>query len=226
MRLKRVYSCFLFVLVAFIILAHSVKVEAASSGLRRVEVKDILVDQRNDQPVLLLQEKKGGKLLPIWIGPAEARAIYMELEEATPHRPMTHDLMRNLLRTLEAEVLRVVITELKGGTYFAFIDMKMGDKRFFGRQPPLGRRRAGVADEISDIREARRDGTRLPCEARIYAPRKAGACSPETHAFAGALFRRGRGERAFGVRCERRRSGGARGHSSGRRHIYGGWKED
>ena len=130
MRLNMVYSGFLIVLVAFIAHTHFVNVEAAVSGLRRVEVKDILVDQRNDQPVLLLQEKNGGKLLPIWIGPAEARAIFMELEEATPHRPMTHDLMRNLLRTLQAEVLRVVITEVKGGTYFAYIDMKKGVKRF------------------------------------------------------------------------------------------------
>ena len=130
MRLKMVSSGFLVVLVVFIAHAHPVKAEAALSGLRRVEVKDILVDQRSDQPVLLLQERKGGKLLPIWIGPAEARAIYMELEEAKPHRPMTHDLMRNLLRTLQAEVLRVVITEIKGGTYFAFIDMKAGGRRF------------------------------------------------------------------------------------------------
>ncbi len=127
MRLKMVFSSFL---VVFIAHAYSVKAESAFSGLRRVEVKDILVDQRNDQPVLLLQEKKGGKLLPIWIGPAEARAIYMELEGAKPHRPMTHDLMRSLLNTLKAEVLRVVITEIKGGTYFAFIDMKAGGRRF------------------------------------------------------------------------------------------------
>ncbi|MCE2452823.1 MAG: bifunctional nuclease family protein [Nitrospinae bacterium] len=122
MRLKMVSSGFLVVLIVCIAHAHSVKAGAALSGLRRVEVKDILVDQSNDQPVLLLQEKKGGKLLPIWIGPAEARAIYMELEEAKPHRPMTHDLMRNLLKTLQAEVLRVVITEIK--------DMKAGGRRF------------------------------------------------------------------------------------------------
>ena len=130
MRLKKVSSGALFVLVAFIAHANALSADAAALGLRRVEVKDILVDQRNDQPVLLLQEKKGGKLLPIWIGPAEARAIFMELEKAVPHRPMTHDLMRNLLKTLRAEVLRVVITEVKGGTYFAFIDMRAGGRRF------------------------------------------------------------------------------------------------
>ena len=130
MRFKRVVSGFLFVVFAFIAHAYSPKADAAPTGLRRVEVKEILVDQRNEQPVLLLQEKKGGKLLPIWIGPAEARAIYMEIEKAKPHRPMTHDLMRNLLQTLQVEVFRVVITEVKGGTYFAFIDMKAGGQRF------------------------------------------------------------------------------------------------
>jgi len=130
MRLKKVFSGFLFALVAFIAHAHVLSAGAAPSGLRRVEVKDILLDQRNDEPVLLLQEKIGGKLLPIWIGPAEARAILMELEEGAHHRPMTHDLMRNMLKTLEAEVLRVVITEVKDGTYFALIDMKAGSRRF------------------------------------------------------------------------------------------------
>ena len=130
MRLKMVFSGALFVLVAFIAHANVLSAEAAAPGLRRVEVKDILVDQRNDQPVLLLQEKIGGKLLPIWIGPAEARAILMELEKAVDHRPMTHDLMRNMLKTLQAEVLRVVITEIKDGTYFALIDLEDGGRRF------------------------------------------------------------------------------------------------
>ena len=130
MRLKRVFAGFLFVILAFIAQAYSANAESNISGLRRVEVREVLLDRRNDQPVLLLREKNGGRLLPIWIGPAEAGAIYMALEEATPHRPMTHDLIRNLLRGLEAKVLRVVITEVKGGTYYARIDMEMGGKRF------------------------------------------------------------------------------------------------
>ena len=134
MQLKRLEksSCCLLLLVAVVFgaHAHSVNAHAALSGLRRVQVKDILVDRRSDETIVLLEEKREGKLLPIWIGPAEARAILMELEKAVPHRPMTHDLMRNILKTLKAEVLRVVITEVKGGTYFAFIDMKAGSRRF------------------------------------------------------------------------------------------------
>lgn len=128
-RLERSYGC---LLVAVFLGAQMClpTALAAPGGLRRVEVKDILVDQQNDNPVLLLQEKKGGKLLPIWIGPAEARAILMELEETASHRPMTHDLMRNILKTLQAEVLRVVITEVKGGTFFALIDLEEEGRHF------------------------------------------------------------------------------------------------
>lgn len=98
---------------------------AAPPDLRLVRVKSVVADQRSGQPVVLLEEKKGGALLPIWIGPAEARAILMALEkDAPPPRPMTHDLMRSIIRGLEAKVLRAVITELREGTYFAFIEME------------------------------------------------------------------------------------------------------
>lgn len=102
----------------------------ASSGLRLVQVMDVMADRRNGQPIVLLEEKKGGVLLPIWIGPAEAQAILMALRGVAPPRPMTHDLMRNLLRILRARILRVVITELREGTYFAFIEVEAGGKRF------------------------------------------------------------------------------------------------
>ncbi len=89
-----------------------------------------MADRRNGQPVVLLEEKKGGVLLPIWIGPTEAQAILMALHGVAPPRPMTHDLMRNLIRILRARILRVVITELREGTYFAFIDIEARGKRF------------------------------------------------------------------------------------------------
>ncbi len=124
-------SCGCFFVAAFlgVQMCFSV-VYAAPAELRRVEVEDILVERQNDNPVLLLEEKKSGKLLPIWIGPAEARAILLELEEAESHRPMAHDLMRNMLKTLGVNVLRVVITDVRNGTYFALIDLEEGDRRF------------------------------------------------------------------------------------------------
>lgn len=103
---------------------------AASPELRLVRVKNVVSDQRSGQPVVLLEEKKGGALLPIWIGPAEARAILMALEKDAPPRPMTHDLMRSVIRGLEAKVLRAVITELREGTYFAFIELEGAGGKF------------------------------------------------------------------------------------------------
>ena len=130
MRRNWLSSCFLLAAVVCNTFAYSMNAQAAPSGLRRVEVKDIMVDQRNGRHIVLLEEKKGGALLPIWIGPAEARAIFTELEKIPPLRPMTHDLMRNILRSLKAKILRVVITEPKDGTYFAFIEMRTGGRNF------------------------------------------------------------------------------------------------
>ena len=105
---------------------------AAEEGalLREVQVRGVVVDSRNQQPVVLLEDKKGGMVLPIWVGPAEAQAIVMELNKATPPRPMSHDLMRNLVAGLRGEVVRVVITELKSGTFFASIDLKGPERSF------------------------------------------------------------------------------------------------
>ena len=102
---------------------------AASPDLRLVGVKGVVADQSSGQPVVLLEEKASGVLLPIWIGPAEAQAILMALGKAAPPRPMTHDLMRSIIGGLKARVLRVVITELRGGTYFAFIEMRAAGGR-------------------------------------------------------------------------------------------------
>lgn len=98
--------------------------------LREVQVRGVMVDPRNQQPVVLLEDKKAGVVLPVWVGPSEAQAILMELNKVSPPRPMTHDLMRNLVGGLKGEVLRVVITELKGGTYFALIDVKGPGRSF------------------------------------------------------------------------------------------------
>lgn len=102
----------------------------AKAPLREVQVRGVMMDPRSQQPVILLEDKKAGVVLPIWVGPAEAQAILMELNKVSPPRPMTHDLMRNLIGVLKGEVLRVVITELKEGTYFALIDMKGPGRSF------------------------------------------------------------------------------------------------
>ncbi len=101
-----------------------------AGGLRGVRVKSVIMDSRTNQPVVLLEDKKGGGLLPIWIGPAEAQAILLQLKGITPPRPMTHDLLKNVIGGLKAKVVRVVITELKGGTFYARIQMKSPGRSF------------------------------------------------------------------------------------------------
>ena len=98
--------------------------------MRRVFVKTVLINSRNRQPIVVLEDKERGKVLPIWIGPAEAQAIMMQLRGITPPRPMTHDLLGNVIGGLKAKVVRVIITELKGGTFYAHIMMEASDRRF------------------------------------------------------------------------------------------------
>ncbi|MFQ6110527.1 MAG: bifunctional nuclease domain-containing protein [Nitrospinota bacterium] len=93
--------------------------------LLELEVKRLVLDSRTEQPVVFLEEKKGKQVLPIWIGFFEARAIAMELQHVTTPRPMTHDLMKNLLGALKVKVKRVLISGIKGNTYFARIALEV-----------------------------------------------------------------------------------------------------
>ncbi|HVA41996.1 MAG TPA: bifunctional nuclease family protein [Acidimicrobiales bacterium] len=84
-----------------------------------VQLSAVQVDLQTKNPVVLLQEREGARTLPIFIGPAEARAIALVLEGHVPERPLTHDLIRDLLGSLSARLERLVITELRDKTYLA-----------------------------------------------------------------------------------------------------------
>src|SRR6476620_6166445 len=73
------------------------------------------------QPIVLLKTADGNRYLPIWIGDPEAAAILMKLQGAEAPRPLTHDLLVNILAELEVEVLRVTVTELRENTFYASI---------------------------------------------------------------------------------------------------------
>jgi bifunctional DNase/RNase len=93
-----------------------------------VRLRAVRVDLQSNTPVLLLQESDGlGRTLPIFIGAPEATAIAFALQGMDTPRPMTHDLIRDLLDALGADVLRVVVTELKTATYYAEIVLRHGD---------------------------------------------------------------------------------------------------
>jgi hypothetical protein len=85
-------------------------------------------DPNSNRPVLILKNEEAGKILPIWIGPYEAYSIMMAIEGVDPPRPMTHDLIRNLIDILEAHVVRVVVNDLADNTFHAriFIDTDGG----------------------------------------------------------------------------------------------------
>jgi bifunctional DNase/RNase len=77
------------------------------------------------QPIVLLKTADGNKFLPIWIGHPEAAAILMKLQNASTPRPMTHDLVTEILGQLNAEVVRITVTELRENTFFAQITVQM-----------------------------------------------------------------------------------------------------
>ncbi len=84
-------------------------------------VKGLIVDPVNNMPVVILSNIDGTKILPIWIGVFEANAISLKLERIETPRPMTHDLLRNLLHSLEVKVKKVVICDIKDNTFYALI---------------------------------------------------------------------------------------------------------
>ncbi len=95
-----------------------------------VRLTAVRVDLQSNTPVVLLEEKLGSRRsLPIFIGAPEATAIAFALQGVDVPRPMTHDLMKELVESLGAQVLRVVVTEVRDSTYFAEIHLQQGDRR-------------------------------------------------------------------------------------------------
>lgn len=92
-----------------------------------VRVEGILVDNVNNSPVVLLRERDGDRVLPIFIGPLEASAIAYAIEKAKFPRPLTLDLMRLMIEGLQGRVRRVIITKIENDTFFAEIVIEAGD---------------------------------------------------------------------------------------------------
>ena len=88
-----------------------------------MDLVGIRIELPSNVPILLLRERDGIRYLPIWIGPNEATAIALALQGVEPQRPMTHDLLKLVIESLETEVIRVDVTALEGGTFFANLVM-------------------------------------------------------------------------------------------------------
>ena len=89
-----------------------------------MKVKSVILDPSSSESLVLLMDLENKKALPIWIGPFEATAIALKLEKTSSRRPLTHDLLRNVIQALNCQISRVVVNDLRGNTYFALIYIK------------------------------------------------------------------------------------------------------
>jgi uncharacterized protein len=92
-----------------------------------VKIRALMMDPNSGTPIIILKDVQSDTMLPIWVGAYEANAIALEIEKIAPPRPMTHDLLRNLIVELGVQVDRVVVTSLRDNTFFAVIEMRNSD---------------------------------------------------------------------------------------------------
>ena len=84
-------------------------------------IKGLMVDPISNMPIVILRDKDGAKTLPIWVGMFEANAIALQIENISTPRPMTHDLLRNVIHDLKASVQKIVVCDLQDSTFYALI---------------------------------------------------------------------------------------------------------
>ena len=94
-----------------------------------MKIKGLMIDPVSNMPIIILKNDAGDSVLPIWVGIFEANAIAMQLESVVSPRPMTHDLLKNVIEGLQAKIARVVINDLRDNTFFAniFLDRNGDD---------------------------------------------------------------------------------------------------
>jgi uncharacterized protein len=88
-----------------------------------MKIRGLMMDPAANTPIIILKDVNGDAMLPIWVGAFEANAIAVEIEKLATQRPMTHDLLKNVIWELGATVRRIVITDLIDNTFFAVIEM-------------------------------------------------------------------------------------------------------
>jgi hypothetical protein len=97
---------------------------AAAKAEVEMQIRGLMIDPLTNMPIVVLKDIASDTVLPIWVGIFEANAIALELEKTATPRPMTHDLMRNMARGLNAVVRKVVVSELRDDTFYAVIWME------------------------------------------------------------------------------------------------------
>jgi uncharacterized protein len=87
-------------------------------------IKGLMVDPITNMPIIILRDEDGQKVLPIWVGIFEANAIALQMENIATPRPMTHDLLRNVIHDLSGQVTKIVVSDLRDNTFYALVYVK------------------------------------------------------------------------------------------------------
>ncbi len=88
-------------------------------------IKGLMVDPITNTPIIILRDKDGQRVLPIWVGMFEANAIALQIENVTTPRPMTHDLLKNVIQDLHGRIEKIVVSDLKENTFYALIYLRV-----------------------------------------------------------------------------------------------------
>ena len=167
-------------------------------------VGGLTLDPTTKMPIVVLKDPDNKLNLPIWIGPLEAASMATELEGIRPQRPMTHDLLRNVLGDLGATVEAVEVTELRENTYFARILVRTREGRDMEvDSQALGRDRARAAHQVADLRgqESARDVERAARAGGRAAPTAPIRTWPASRATSGPRFSSGCRPTISSTRC-------------------------
>jgi uncharacterized protein len=95
-----------------------------------MKVRGLALDPVSNMPIIILRDEEDKRSLPIWVGIFEANAIALELEKIPTPRPMTHDLIKNILEAIEARLLKIVVTDLRENTFFAELHLQVGEGEY------------------------------------------------------------------------------------------------
>ena len=91
-----------------------------------MKIRGLMMDPVTNMPIVILKDVGSANVLPIWVGIFEANAIALELEKISPPRPMTHDLIKKILESLDARVQKIVVNDVRDNTFYAVIHLRLG----------------------------------------------------------------------------------------------------
>ena len=97
--------------------------------LIEMAIRGLMVDPLTNLPIIILRDDTNERVLPIWVGPVEANAIALQVENVSTPRPMTHDLLRQVVAELGGTLVRVIIHDLKDSTFYAYLEILKDNER-------------------------------------------------------------------------------------------------